>query len=557
MSVCGLQKAIILIGVMTLASCQMTPIDQEKKKIHQSVGQAQEQIKTNPVPFTVPPEIVKALKPESLDLARSARSQLSLKRFDIAANSVNIRHFFANLVAKTPYSVAFHPDLVGTISLQLKQVTLDEVIASVTDLYGYTIRKSGRIIQILPAALTSETFNFNYLLVKRNGISKTSITSGGIAERGNSSNNGGNSNSNSGNNSYGNNYSNGSASSGTNGTFIESRTETDFWGELEKTLLGLISGEGRRVIISPQAGVITVRGFPDEIRVVKEFLRQSEQNIQRQVILEARIIEVTLDDGYQQGIEWQNILTKIGTNNVTNFDFSTSPGRVSDVISSTLGGVASLTFSNINFSGVVTLLKTQGDVNILSSPRITALNNQKAVIKVGQDEYFVTDVSSTSSTVGNNVISNPNIELTPFFSGIALDVTPQIDDKGRVLLHVHPSVIEVVEQQKVIELQNGTFQLPLANSSIRETDTIIRAESGEVVVLGGLMSSRTLDTESQVPLLGSIPVLGELFTNRKELIKKTELIILIRPIVVGKDTWQRQLDKSKQLINGWYPDEVD
>lgn len=554
MSVLGLKKAVILINVAILASCQMTPIEQEKKKIQQSLALETQRSESSSVPFSVPAAVTSALKPKAMNSLQPLGSKVKSKRFDIAANGVEIRQFFSSLVAKTPYSVAFHPQLTGEISLQLKQVTLEEVMASVTDLYGYTIRKSGRIIQILPAALTSETFNFNYLLVKRNGISQTSITSGGISDRDNNNNN--NADNNSSNNNNAGNGSNSGSNSGINGTFIESRTETDFWAELEKTLLGLIQGEGRQVIVSPQAGVITVRGYPDEIRVVKDFLAQSERNVQRQVILEARIIEVTLDDGYQQGIEWQNILTETGHNNITNFGFSTSPGQVSDVISSSLGGVASLTFSNINFNGVVTLLKTQGDVNVLSSPRITALNNQKAVIKVGQDEYFVTEVSSTTSSVGNNVVSNPNIELTPFFSGIALDVTPQIDDKGQVILHVHPSVIDVIEQQKVIELQEGAFQLPLANSSIRETDTIIRANSGDVVVLGGLMSSRTLDNESKVPVLGSVPVLGELFTSRKESIKKTELIILIKPVVVGPGTWQRQLQKSKQLIDGWYPDEA-
>ena len=274
--------------------------------------------------------------------------------------------------------------------------------------------------------------------------------------------------------------------------------------------------------------------------------------MQRQVILEARIIEVTLHDGYQQGIEWQNLLSNVGNNNITDFNFKTSAANVSDVVSSALGGVASISFKNADFSGVVNLLSTQGDVNVLSSPRITAINNQKAVIKVGNDEYFVTDVSSATNSVGSNVVSNPEVELTPFFSGIALDVTPQIDDEQNVLLHVHPSVIEVVEQQKTIELQDGTFQLPLANSSIRESDTMIRSASGDVVVIGGLMSSRTTDNTSKVPVLGSIPFLGELFTNRQEEVKKTELIILIKPVVVGKGTWQNQLQKSKSLLDKWY-----
>ena len=174
------------------------------------------------------------------------------------------------------------------------------------------------------------------------------------------------------------------------------------------------------------------------------------------------------------------------------------------------------------------MLDTQGDVNILSNPRITALNNQKAVIKVGDDEYFVTDVSSTTTAVGNEGQVSQDVELEPFFSGIALDVTPQIDDSGNVLLHIHPSVIVVDEQTKTIALQNGVLELPLARSTIRETDTVIRAQSGDVIVIGGLMGYVSEQQESKVPLLSSIPFLGEFFTNRQESVAKSELVILLK-----------------------------
>jgi len=540
MLVFGVKKGIIVFSTLALISCQMTPIEQEKKKIQQSFAQEKQSSKLSAVPFKVPASVAQALQPKPINFGSTSPLRTE-KRFDIAANGVSVKQLFANLVAKTPYSVAFHPELTGEVSLQLKQVTLDEVIEAVSQLYNYQIIKNGRIIQVLPAAITTETFNVNYLLLKRNGVSQTSISSGGLSDSDSSSSSSSSSNS----------------GSGSNGTFIESRTDTDFWGELETTLSGLLPNEGRRVIISPHAGVVTVRAYPSEIRMVREFLQRSEQNIQRQVILEARIIEVTLNEGYQQGIEWQKILTQTGRNNVTDFNFKTTPAKISDVISSTIGNVASLTFSNVNFNGVLTLLKTQGDVNVLSSPRITALNNQKAVIKVGQDEYFVTDISSSTTSVGDDTTTSPDIELTPFFSGVALDVTPQIDKNGQVILHVHPSVTNVVEQQKTIELQSGLFQLPLANSSIRETDTIIRARSGDVVVIGGLMSSRTTEQESKVPVLGSIPMLGELFTSRSQAIAKTELIILIRPTVIGENTWRQQLDQSKQLVDSWYPASVE
>jgi len=543
----SLQHSVIVLATCLVSSCQMTSVEQEKQLIRNSVEQAVSHVEPTSQAFSLPPSVAQQLMPSQLKSA----SELIEKRFDISAKDVDVQSFFSSLVAQTPYSVVFHNDLTGLLSLKLKQVTLEETLDVVAKLYGYMIEKNGRILQVSPATISTEIFSFNYLLLERNGTSQTSITSGGITQGQNGSSGSGGSNSNnSSSNSSGGSGGRGGSTNGVNGTFIESTTDTNYWKELEQSLTSLIGGEDRQVILSPHAGLVTVRGYPQDVALVKEFLSRSQENLQRQVILEARIIEVTLSDGYQQGIEWKEILSA-GRN--TGYSFSTSSAAISNPITAALGGVASLTFANADFTGVLSLLSTQGDVNVLSSPRITAINNQKAVIKVGEDEYFVTDVSSSSSNVGTNVVANPEVELTPFFSGIALDVTPQIDENGQVLLHVHPSVIEVVEQQKTIQLQDGAFQLPLANSAIRETDTIIKAKSGEVVVIGGLMSSRTTDNTSKVPLLGSIPLIGELFTNRKEQTLKTELIILIKPTVVGAGTWKKQLERSQKLLQKWYP----
>lgn len=549
MPIISLKPTATILMACFIAGCQMTSVEQEKKQIQQAINLPMAQQSVPTTEFSLPNGVAQQLMPAQL----KESSALIEERFDIAAKDVDVRSFFSSLVEQTPFSVVFEQGLTGTLSLNLKQVTLNEALDVIANLYGFVIAKNGNILQVSAATITTEIFSFNYLLLERNGTSQTSISSGGITQGQNGNNNNNNGLGNRGgsnNNVNGNNINGNNNTNGVNGTYIESTTDTNYWQELEETLTALIDGEGKKVILSPQAGLVTVRGYPHDVTLVKEFLARSQENLQRQVILEARIIEVTLSDGYQQGIEWQNLLTQSGS---TDFNLSTSSAQVSNAVSAALGGVASLSFANADFSGVVSLLSTQGDVNVLSSPRTTAINNQKAVIKVGADEYFVTDVSSTTSNVGDNVISNPEVELTPFFSGIALDVTPQIDENEGVLLHVHPSVIDVVEQQKTIELQNGAFQLPLAKSAIRETDTIISANSGDVVVIGGLMSSRTTDNESKVPVLGSIPLLGELFTNRKEQVEKTELIILIKPTVVGKGTWKKQLERSQNLLKKWYP----
>lgn len=491
------------------------------------------------------------------------------KRFNVSAHDVDAKVFFNSLVEDSPLSVAVHPSVSGTISLSLKGVTLPEVLKVVQDIYGYEISRSGKVLQIYPAGMRSETFSVNYLYMEREGLSLTSVSSGRITDSNN--NNSGSSNNGFGNNSFGggdngsNNFGGGNRnnnSNTTNGTFISSKTKTDFWGTLQQTLESIIgtNGGGRSVVVSPQAGLVTVRAFPNELRQIRQFLSQSEQHLQRQVVLEAKIVEVRLSDGYQQGIQWDNVLGTAMANGNTSFNFGTSPGTIGNSVSQTLGGVTSFSFShnsadgNSDFGGLISLLKTQGDVDVLSSPRVTASNNQKAVIKVGTDEYYVTNVSTSTIASASTSTITPDVELTPFFSGIALDVTPQIDADGNVLLHVHPSVTEVSEQNKTISAGSAEpLELPLAQSEIRESDTVIRARSGDVVVIGGLMKSDSQNQESKVPLLGDIPILGQLFTNKVTTVNKTELVILIKPTVVDANTWQQQLRQSQSLLDRWYP----
>jgi MSHA biogenesis protein MshL len=503
---------------------------------------------------TIPDEVNQALLPQSSD---STEQLFGVAKYDINAQKLAAPVFFSSIVKDTPYSVAIHPEVSGEISLDLKQVALSDVFDLVAELYGYEIERKQNIYRIYPAGLRSETFAVNYLLMKRDGATQTSITSGGVsqASSNNSGNNGsgnnsqnnfsGNSNSGSGNSNGGNNNS----SNNVNGTNIYTSTETDFWTELLATLETMIgSEEGKNVMVTPQAGLVTVRAMPNEIRAIKSFLAISEEIVQRQVILEARIIEVSLNDGFQQGINWGQILANSGS---TDFQFSNTSGSIGDSISAALGNVTSLSFVNKDFSGVLSLLSTQGNVQVLSSPRVTATNNQKAVIKVGDDEYFVTDVSSQSTISSSSTSVVPNIELTPFFSGIALDVTPQINKHGEVLLHVHPSVIETQEQEKIVTLNEEQYILPLAQSNIRESDTVIRAKSGEIVVIGGLMQSIISKSESKTPLLGDIPLLGNLFKNKHEKEIKKELVILIKPTVVNSKTWKQELRRSRDQMADW------
>lgn len=555
-------KYITPLLSLCLMACQTTDRPQpvaSKEALATSMQTASQP--TPPPPAAMPDAVQRELNANTM-MGGLTPPMETERRIDVSAHDVDARVFFPSLVQGTPFSVAVHPDVQGTITLSLKGVTLSEAIQVVEDIYGYEVSREGRILRVFPAGMRTETFPLNYLYMERDGLSLTSVSSGRISDNNNSNNNNSNNNNsnngNTGNNSNNNNsnngnYGNNNSSDSTNGTFIRSRTKTDFWGELKETLSAIIgdTGGGRQVVVTPQAGLVTIRAYPNELRQVRAFLNSAESHLQRQVILEAKILEVTLSDGYQQGIQWENVLGHVGN---TNINFGTSAGAgLSDKITASLGGVTSLSIKGSDFNTMISLLDTQGDVDVLSSPRVTASNNQKAVIKVGTDEYFVTDVSSTT-VAGTTPVTTPQVELTPFFSGIALDVTPQIDKDGNVLLHVHPSVIDVKEQTKDIKVSSESLELPLAQSEIRESDTVIRAASGDVVVIGGLMKSENTEVVSQVPLLGDIPLVGELFKNRSKQKKKTELIIMLKPTVVGNDTWKNELERSKTLLDRWYPE---
>lgn len=545
----------VIIGFMavSLAGCSMGHRDpvEIKEALNQSINENGAQLLAE-LPASVQADLMPDLNAPTVEIEEP------LKRFRIKANNVNAKAFFTSLVKGTEYSVVLHPKVAGRITMNVNDVTLDEVLSSVEDLYGYEIIKVGSVLQVFPATIRTETIPVDYLQLSRKGRSLTTITTGSISnsESGSSSSSDDSSNSSS---------SSSSSSSATGGTEIETISESDFWKELEKAVSVMIgNGNGRSVVVSPQASVVTITASPDELRKVKQFLTISHKRLQRQVILEAKLLEVTLSDGYQQGINWSNLTASLGGTDVI---FGQTPGSIPgadgisalpgmDAIGTLLGGQTNITVSDGNFNAVLSFMDTQGDLNVLSSPRVTAANNQKAVIKVGRDEYYVTEVSSVVGS-GDNSNASPEVTLTPFFSGISLDVTPQIDDQGNVMLHVHPSVIDVENEIKEIDLgeSGGVLKLPLAKSSIRESDSVIRAKSGDVVVIGGLMKSQTVDQVSKVPLLGDIPALGYLFRNISQLTQKTELVILLKPTVVGVDTWQEELERSRDLLQEWFPDE--
>lgn len=478
----------------------------------------------------LPDDVMNALTPELLPQTKV----MSEPRFDIAVKGVPARDFFEELVAGTNLNMLVSPDLNGSISLQLKDVTVDDVLDITHRLYGYEYERQGRLIHVSPAGLTTHIFAINYLNVERNGDSETRVSSGQITQN----------NSNSSSTDSGNSSSSGSNSTGS-GTRIVTKNKNYFWESLNQTLQLIVGNkEGHSVIITPSTGMAVVRADARTLSSVKNYLERAELILKRQVILEAKILEVSLSKGYQQGIDWS--FSDSSSSLDSNGDPKKSLGlmQTAQNIAAEAGGVFASAIKLNDFQTTISLLGTQGNVQVLSSPRIATVNNQKAVIKVGSDEFYVTDIDFESNNDTNS--NSTNVELTPFFSGIALDVTPQISEEGKIILHVHPTISKVQDQQKTISVAGAETNLPLAFSSIRESDSIITAENGQIVVIGGLIQNRSSDTNSSVPFLGDIPFIGELFKQKGESSEKTELVILLRPTLTDQKSIQKDIRSSRE-----------
>ena len=472
-------------------------------------------------------------------------------RFDLSVNNAPAAQVFMQIGNGTPYSMLVTPEVSGNVTVTLKNVTVFEALESLRDLYGYDFKVNGTRVLVLPNTVQSRLFKVSYLPGRRQGASDLRVNTGSASmattgSTGTSSPNGATP-AQPQQGQQGNTPPNNSAQ-------VRTTSDADFWAEVQASLNALIgSTGGRGVVMNPAAGVIVVKATPAELLNVEKYLSAIQLSVERQVMLEAKIIEVSLSKDAQAGINWGGFGRVLGdklagsfgvvgagvtlgtTGSLSSNDVGTTPA--SNIATSATGrGFYGLALQSPNFAALINFLQTQGDVSVLSSPRVATLNNQKAVLKVGSDEMFVTGLQTTTTTAGNSAVSSPTLTLTPFFSGIVLDVTPQIDAQGVVILHVHPAISNVTEKVKAIDLGSlGNFRLPLAASTVNETDSIVRIGDGQIVAIGGLMIQTHADNRSGIPVISEAPVVGGLFRQTSTVNAKRELVILIKPTVIQGD----------------------
>jgi len=551
-----------LAGVAALlAGCQINPLQWDKqtaKTVEGEIAGAAREAGGKP---EVPADVSQALLP-SLGGRPAGDGKLLEPRFDLSVNNAPARQVFMGLVEGTPYSMVVHAEAGGNVTLHLKNATVPEAMEALRTVYGYEFRRDGNNFMVLGRGMQARIYPVNYLNLERKGRSLTRVSSGELTQAGSTT----------------------SGSSATGGTGaaqpggaaaaqvsssvrVETDSKADFWKDLElslKTIIG--TANGRQAVVNPQAGVVIVRAMPDELRMVEEYLGVTHDSVNRQVILEAKVLEVELRDGYQTGINWAALggnsvwgqvgggtIFNRGTSEIAGEDGNLNPGAtfndISGNLASAFGGVFSLAVKTNDFAAFLELLKTQGNVHVLSSPRVSTINNQKAVIKVGGDEFFVTSATGGTAATLSTPATAPTVVLTPFFSGIALDVTPQIDASRNIILHIHPAVSEVLQRDKTFRVAGDDFSLPLASSTIQESDNVVRAGNGQIVVIGGLMKEGSTDQDAGIPLLADIPILGNAFKHKRVTRIKRELVILLKPTIVeGPQTWQGAVQDSQGRV---------
>ena len=578
----ALTCALMALMVLLLASCQsQQPPPRLNPQIAAEIAQAAAQSGKLAAPSAQMQDAL--MPPLRAPVPGGPSAAPDEQRFDLSVNDTPARQMFFAIVSGTRFNMLVHPELTGNVTVRLKDVNVPEVMEAMRDMYGYEYRIDGNRIFVQPPSLQTRVFRVNYLVAQRLGRSDIRVTSSSISD-------------NPGSGAVAGAVaqplpgSSGAAPAGISGSATESsRIQTsvrnDFWEDLRSTLVQIVGTQnGRSVVANPQAGLLVVRALPSEQRQVAQYLREIRLSVERQVVLEAKIIEVTLNDQYQAGINWGlftssgrvaggvvNPSTTMGASGAqTNgsLTLNSTPGVASMVASSAAGSLISgvsgavlgLAFQTQNFTALLNFLDSQGNTQVLSSPRIATLNNQKAVLKVGTDQFFITNIAGGSTTTGGltgGTTAFPSLTLRPFFSGVSLDITPQIDEDSSIILHVHPSVSVVAQDDRSVNLGTtfgGAVTLPLASSTVSETDSVVRVRDGNIVAIGGLMKLDLEDNRSGLPGAKDAPGIGTLFRSNSRTAVKKELVILIKPTVIQSDAdWGNDVRDTRDRLQGLIP----
>jgi MSHA type pilus biogenesis protein MshL len=453
--------------------------------------------------------------PDAGATAVGASAVVAPTEFSFRAEGVPIKQALALFARANGLNIVPDLDVEGDVTVEFRDLPLDLAMQALLDANGYYFVQEGRLLRV--KSRETRLFQIDYIHVTRSGQGSNAVQ---ISSGGSSS--GGSSGSSSGGGGSGGNE--GSTMTVTNSSTI------NFWGDLADQLKTLVSENGS-ITINSQAGTVIVRDRHRNIEAVADYLARVTENIVRQVDLEVEIYEVALNNSFQLGINWQKVSSNLDTT------FSTLPGSLSIPSSGGLivqnpihGGTPSATGIQIahqrgSVTAILDALKQQGDLKIVSKPRLRTLNNQPAVVRVGQD----IPVFSTKTTVaGDSGVMTKDETIQTITVGTILSITPQVSSGGVVTLDITPAVSRLVRTETSA---TGNTNAPVID--IRQASSIVRVRDGATVIMGGLVQDSTTSTQRKVPLLGDIPLLGKAFSGTNKVSERTELVFFITPRVIA------------------------
>jgi MSHA biogenesis protein MshL len=486
---------------------------------------------------------------------REEVKKLPEKLYSFFARDANIQEVLLAFARESELNIVMDPELNGKVTIDLKRVNLKEALDAILTPLGLTYRIDKKFIKVFKPQMETRLFTLNYIATKRSGKREIYASTGGGSQI----------------NAY---YNQQVSSSGTRTGYSDliSVDELDLWKDIQKGLEVIIFGsvdeketssetnkttstrtdtKGKKLIVNKTSGVIMVTDYPTNLNKVASYIETIEGSSQRQVSIQAKILEVILSDENKEGINW-NVIESLPrsinfawglTNKAGTIGF---PGGTTSFMSTSTTGTGATTVptpgifrikpyggilaigaggSEIVLSDIMKAIQQQGDVKVLSSPTISTLNNQKAIIRVGdQDVFFISGAVSTQTTV-TQVYQPQTIDI-----GIILDVTPQIAEDGTIIMNIHPSITQKTGEKIT---PDGKTTFPLL--SVRETDTTVRVRDGQTIIIAGLMQEKKEENYIGFPILQSVPLLGGLFRYRTETKRNSELVIMITPTLhVGK-----------------------
>ena len=450
--------------------------------------------------------------------------------YSLMVKNAELKDALLLLARKTGHPIIVDSDVSGRVTAELKDRSIKDILFVLLKPFGFNVLIENGIIRVSRPRLVTKTFFLNYLKDKR---SSSSTMNASVSENQNSTS------SSSSTTSSLSTSSSSPSSSSSRGVTVSSSGTSDYWSEIIKGLEVIVFGDsthsrgaeggyskgdksGKQLVVNELAGIVYIKDYPDNLENVKAFLDDVDRSLKRQVLIQAHIAEVTLTDSYSFGINWSNVLSSgIGKD--------LQPTTISQGLAISPTGVFQVSVTNDKITALLDAMKEQGSLNMLSSPKISTLNNQKAVIKLTTKEVsWYQKTTYTNSTPAIVITDNePQIDEV----GIYLDVTPQINEQGTITMQIHPNISE---KTKMSVSPDGKSSRPVID--IREVDTMIEAKNNQTIVIAGLIVDKIVETKRGVPILCDIPYLGALFSYVSQDKKKTELVILITPYVLNDKT---------------------